>query len=319
MAVTIYRSTDAGAPVLTGQAGSLTALLDACLVNGYGAKGAAGWTIAFTATNIRAYRMATGGATGFYLRVDDSLAVNTISLGREALARGYEVMTAISTGTGLFPTATQVVNGIAIRKSATNDATARPWILIADNKTFYLFTLSGDFSGYSGFAFGDFYSLRTADAYRAMIIGRETNNTLVASDATDRLQSFVALGVTAAGHYTPRQWNAELISSVLVGKHGAGQHSAAVLAGVAEYPNPYDGSLLLAQIWLHENLGSNATIKGRLRGFWHFCHPVAAQVNDGDTFAGSGALAGRAFVIIRPTPLASGIYVVETTDWDTSA
>jgi hypothetical protein len=34
MTVRVYRSTDASAPVLTGQVGSLTALLDAVLVNG---------------------------------------------------------------------------------------------------------------------------------------------------------------------------------------------------------------------------------------------------------------------------------------------
>jgi hypothetical protein len=45
MTVRIYRSTDGSAPVLTGQAGKLTDLLDAILVNGYGSKTAAGWTI----------------------------------------------------------------------------------------------------------------------------------------------------------------------------------------------------------------------------------------------------------------------------------
>ena len=40
-APTIYRSTDASAPVLTGEVGKLVDLLDACLVNGYGAKSAA--------------------------------------------------------------------------------------------------------------------------------------------------------------------------------------------------------------------------------------------------------------------------------------
>ena len=41
MTVRVYKSTDGSAPVLTGQAGSLTTLLDAVLVNGYGAATAA--------------------------------------------------------------------------------------------------------------------------------------------------------------------------------------------------------------------------------------------------------------------------------------
>jgi hypothetical protein len=61
MTVRVYRSTDASAPVLTGQVGSLTALLDAILVNGYGALTAAGWTIAQTTTNKRGYKQNTTG------------------------------------------------------------------------------------------------------------------------------------------------------------------------------------------------------------------------------------------------------------------
>ena len=39
MAVTVYRSTDTGAPALyTDSAGSLITILDACLVNGYGSQ-----------------------------------------------------------------------------------------------------------------------------------------------------------------------------------------------------------------------------------------------------------------------------------------
>jgi hypothetical protein len=62
MTVRVYRSTDASAPVLTGQVGSLTALLDAVLVNGYGALSAAGWTIAQTTTNKRGYKQNTSGS-----------------------------------------------------------------------------------------------------------------------------------------------------------------------------------------------------------------------------------------------------------------
>ena len=38
MAVTVYRSTDASAPLLTNSNGSLIAVLRACLVDGYGSK-----------------------------------------------------------------------------------------------------------------------------------------------------------------------------------------------------------------------------------------------------------------------------------------
>src|SRR5438309_11659795 len=74
MTVRVYKSTDASAPALTGQVGSLTALLDAILVNGYGTKTAAGWTIGFTTTKKLAYLHNLTGANnacGTYLCVDD--------------------------------------------------------------------------------------------------------------------------------------------------------------------------------------------------------------------------------------------------------
>lgn len=94
MTVTIYRSTDGGAPVLNGTAGSFVAVLDSCLV-------ASGWTIAFTSGNRRAYQQGSGNF--FYLGVDDTA-------GQTARCRGYETATVagVSTtadivGAGPFP------------------------------------------------------------------------------------------------------------------------------------------------------------------------------------------------------------------------
>ena len=41
--VTVYRSTDEGAPQLSAAAGSLKTVLKACLTNGYGTKQPLGW------------------------------------------------------------------------------------------------------------------------------------------------------------------------------------------------------------------------------------------------------------------------------------
>ena len=149
MTVRLYRSTDAGAPNLTGQVGSLVALLDAILVNGYGAKPAAGWTKAFSAANKGAYKQdttASNNPAGMYLYVDDTGP--GAGSAREARATGFETMSAITpTGTGQFPTAalTSVTGGYTcIRKSATADATVRQWTAIANGQTLYLFIESGD-------------------------------------------------------------------------------------------------------------------------------------------------------------------------------
>lgn len=133
---TIYSSDDAGAPVLTGLAGSLAALLDAILVNGYGsgstAKAGLGWTRPYTGTNLRAYRNNAVSGLGYYLRLDDTQA-------RVGRLRTYTSMTAISTGSGMAPTTSMRTNGALWVKSDTADSTARKWWVIGNERCFYLF------------------------------------------------------------------------------------------------------------------------------------------------------------------------------------
>src|SRR5690349_16189318 len=145
MTVQIYRSTDSSAPVLTGQVGKLTDLLNACLVTGYGSKSAAGWTRAFNGTNQRTFRNSADDGTGYYVYVDD--AGPGAAGAREARARGYITQTALDTGTGQFPTSALLAIGtgaVVWRKSNTADSTARAWTLIADSTVFYLFVETGD-------------------------------------------------------------------------------------------------------------------------------------------------------------------------------
>src|SRR5487761_2687143 len=97
--VNTYQSTDASAPILTDTAGSLVALLDACLVNGYGTKTGAGWTIAYTGTNQRVYKMSATLGTGNSVYVDDSATVSG-STAEEAYLTGFEAPTGLGTGTG---------------------------------------------------------------------------------------------------------------------------------------------------------------------------------------------------------------------------
>jgi hypothetical protein len=324
MVTTVYKSTDASAPVLTGLAGTLVTVLDACLVNGYGAKSAAGWTKPFSAANQGAYRMNSATGAGHYLNVVDSAPNPTLADGREARLRGFETMSAMSTGTGLFPTAAQFANGLFLRKSATDDATARPWVIVADDKTVVMFVNSGDYgSAYASFYFGEFFSLKSsADAYRTILIARTIEQiaaTPVPFPNGENLNLLSGLTAAVVGHYVPRTFSQFPQSAVNVGKHGNAAHSAASLTGLCLYPNPVDGGLYLAPLTVHEPLAGLTAIRGRLRGLWHFCHPASAQVNDGDTFAGAGPYAGKSFLIVKPASDGTSVFVIETTStWETN-
>lgn len=327
MTVRLYRWDDTSAPVLTGQAGSLTTLLDAVLVNGYGSKTAAGWTTAFTTTNKRAYKQNTTGGvhpTGYHLYIDDTGPGGGGA--REARACAFETMSAITpVGTGQVPNALQSgigVGTLVIRKSNTNDSTARRWYVVANGQTLYLFIEMGDQSPPTiqgtGFVFGDFKSYKSGDAYAIMIIGRQTENS-----ADGKSENLTCLSGSASysvynnmpGHYFARHWN-QLNPSVRGGKITdctklmgnriwPGDNATQLTNGQCApgfnqannqafpYPNPVDGALWMSPFYLNQQ-----GMRGFMKGFW--CPQHHMPLNPGDTFTvASGSLTGKSFIAVN--------------------
>lgn len=179
---TVYKSTDPGAPALTGQNGSLRDVLRAVLVTGYGsggdAKAGAGWTEPFSGTNVSAFRNSPITGTGGYLRVDDS-STYAGSNARSGLLRSYEAMSDVDTGTGPAPTTAQYAQGLLMPKSKTLDSTARAWMAVANERFLYLFTDPGaTTSGWVNVphvpAFcGDLISRKPGDAYHFALIAAQ--------------------------------------------------------------------------------------------------------------------------------------------------
>jgi hypothetical protein len=144
--------------------------------------GKGGWTTVYTGTNLRAYRSLTGNR--FYLRVDDTSAVG-------ARLRGYRNMTAISTGTSIFPTTAQgggSYNNWGVRKNTPSNPTgsARRYWGIRTNTYFFMVVEASehapgppenwpyDGGGYRGVTgFGDIPSLCEADSHCSVVIGED--------------------------------------------------------------------------------------------------------------------------------------------------
>lgn len=322
--VTLYKSSDTSAPAINSTAGSLITLLDAILVGtagvAYGSKPSAGWSKPYSGTNAADYQMA--GGNQLYLQVDDNGP--GAGGGKEARARGYEVMTAYNTGTGLFPTTAQLTNGVFIRKSAeaSGGTTARTWVAVADDRTLYLFIDAGDSLGYTGFLFGDFYSFNANDSYRTMIVGRSTENDATATpENADRIMAGGAGLETMNGHYIARAYTG-LGTSIATTKNGDSNAAggATYLGGLIKFPNPADGGFIACPLYLNNgaNAGANIIRRGTLRGFWQGIHGVfPTAFADGDTLA---SITGRTFIIIgRTYQNATSYFVVETSDtWDTN-
>lgn len=322
MAVTVYKSTDASAPVLDGQVGSLVNLLDKCLVAGYGSKTAAGWTKPYTSGSHSAV-FTQGAGSGFSLDVND----NGPGAGtyKEARVRGYETMSAVATGTGPFPTVAQFANGMFWRKSASLDATTRRWAMYADARTFYLFVEPGDNANtWNGMMFGDMKSYVSSDAYNCMVIGRGTENSVSQSNPvetfdTQNLAAQYAAAVT--GHYIARGY-AQTGGSLAVNKMGdvyfrsaAGamfSASAYPMAGNVTYPVPASGSLMASRVTITET----GTRRGYMRGLWQCAH-AGTNFAEFDVIEGSGDLAARTFEVVKGFGGAS-VFLLETSDtWET--
>lgn len=304
---TIYSSTDASAPVLTDAAGSLVALLDACLVDGYGAKAAAGWTQEYTGSNKAAFKQ--GAGSGFYLRVQDD-APGT-GAGREARMTGYNTMSDVDTGVNPFPTAAQGVGGVAMvvcRKNETAVGTARPWIIFADARTVYVM-ISWNSGVYGSFVFGDFYTTAAGDTSNCLIVGRAAEAGAGAAATGERLDVFSAINAAVTASFISKTYG-NTGASVLLSKHGDGQNSATLNVGIQQYPNGGDGGLYLSRVRVGESALAN--IRGWMRGYWHYCHAETNMVQTGDLFSGSGDYAGRTFVCFKSGN--SGIHVFETSN-----
>lgn len=292
MTVTVYRSTDAGAPnVLAGTIGTLITVLDACLVNGYGAKAGAGWTKPFSGTNLAAYKQGSG--CGFYLRVDDS------ALAVQAKAVGYETMFDVNTGTNAFPTSGQLSTGVYFPKSSTADAVVRPWVVVATSKAFYLYVHYDETnitasSTYKLIAFfGDFTSYKSGDAYNCAIVGSNAVNASVNNFGL----TASALNVSLNGHYVARSYT-QVGGSINAGKViDSARNGATYRIGNAgastPYPSPITGGIDMCPVVVTEGASGQIVARGEMPGLYAPLHTLPA--NHYDTFSGSGELTGKTF------------------------
>ena len=309
MAVTYYKSIDASAPTLSGSALSLTALLNSCLIAGYGSQSGLSWTRPNSTSNGASFKPASGSQP--ILQVyDNGQSANTY---KEARVRAYETMSDLDTGTQPFPTVAQATTGLAIRKSTTADSSVRPWKLIADASRFYLFTQTGDFSTrYCVTFFGDIISYKTGgDSYSGTLIARSTEGTTESYDGFYQLNSSPS-GSAIAGCYIDRSYTG-LGGAVAIGKIADYSKAQQTVIGagstVLTYPNGPDGGLYLSRIWVTHG----GALRGHLPGVWCPLHNL--PLSDGDTFSGTGALSGRTFEAVSIA--GTGQLMVETSNtWD---
>ncbi|SHH33204.1 hypothetical protein [Desulfofustis glycolicus] len=262
-----FQCTDGNAPVLSGTRGALISLLRACLIDGYGdVAPVQGWTLEFinATEDIAVFRNDPVDGTGAFLRIDEATPD-----AKSYIAKGYEIMTDIDNGSGLFYEA-----GASTYQNKSNfsNADSRQWHLFANNKMLHLFilpaagidvipnmSLSTDFRIYS---FGDFASYRaepfpafscTSYPYSAYTYGLLPTNYNYSNAQTPRNYSLEA--------NTP-----QLIYSVIAGPINLKWHE------LQKNAVPYNGNLLLCPVWFFDASPTYEKLRGRVEGVYIPCH-----------------------------------------------
>jgi hypothetical protein len=273
----------------------------------------AGWQELFAGAlaNVIALKPSVVEATGCVLRVDDTGAIN-------ARVRAYEAMSDISTGVGMTPLESQAAGGLWWPKSATANATARAWILVADARGFYLAVAPAGGDRYTLLFAGDIASLKSGDAYGYLLTGNQGDQTNASSvpdgcvgysHRSARTGAYLVRAYTAIGQSTAAQ---------RLGAHHNGS-TADVYAGTAgyslgAYPNGANNGLLTGALELHA-----AGLRGTLPGLLHPVQDCGTSFATGATVDGTDDLAGRRLLAIRTGPPAGGtvgtVFIDTTGNW----
>lgn len=318
MTVRVYRSSDGSAPALRGNTpGDLINVLDKCLVTGYGAKTAAGWTKPYTGTNLAVFRQGSG-SNGMYLRIDDTSAA---AGDRPIRFIGFETMSDVNTGLPQqFPTAAQYSGGLYAytKQSSSVAANAREWIIWADEKLFYMYInpyperAVGQAKYYNQFwGFGDVNTYKTGDATHTMILGTPPGGSIYSSQSVFPAATNLSTGNTQL--YMARRFD-QLGAPIQMGWHSDYvKQGGNFCSGTLSYPHGPDGGLYMAPVWIHDPTSNPYNIRGVMPGLWAHAHPESILAHL-DTFEGQGDLTGRSFIYIGGGST-SGIIVETSNTW----
>lgn len=271
----------------------------------------AGWQQVFSATNVTCLKPTVVEATGCVLRIDDTGTTN-------ARVRAYEAMTDVNTGVGPTPRDSQLSGGMFWPKSSSANATARPWIVIADERGIYL-AVGPTGTGHCTLTYaGDIASLKSGDAYGYLLTGNQYDQT-GASTAPDGCCGYSGRSARG-GAYLVRAHTA-IGQSIAVQRLGAHHNGGTmdVYAGTAgysvgTYPNGPNNGLMTGALELHA-----LVIRGTLPGLLHPVQDCGNAFTTGDIVDGTDDLAGRRLMAIRTGPPAGGtagtVFIDVTGPW----
>lgn len=259
----------------------------------------AGWSQVFSGTNLSALKPSVVEATGCVLRINDAGTTN-------ARVRAFESMSDINTGLGPTPMDSQVNGGLWWPKSNAASSAARPWVLVADARGFYL---GVDVQGTGRFTLlfaGDIASLKSGDAYGYLITGNQADQVNISavpdgccgwSHRSARGGAYLVRAHTGIG---------QAIAAQRIGAHHNGTtadvYSGTAGYGFGSYPNGANNGLMVGAL---EVFGTG--IRGTLPGLWHAVQAMEGVFSSLGFVDGTDDLQGRRLMALRTAPPAGSV------------
>jgi hypothetical protein len=245
------------------------------------------WEKAFDGTNKAVYRSTGVDKTRLFLRLDDTQA-------RYTLARGYEAMTDVDTGTGLFPTVAQLAAGQYWAKSNLASTATRPFLIVAMPGMLHVLIASHaslpQLCEWS--AFGDIDSVQPGDAWHCICAGADSDGSAGGPGSTSNIARVD--GFASAGFALARAWN-QIGSAILPVRYGPWRFQQAV--GDSGYGYSVAGSPSLRVRGPITVDDSAATPRGSLPGLY-----VPGHANPGthlDLVENLTGLPGKSLLLAR--------------------
>lgn len=255
----------------------------------------AGWTRDFTATNVSVFRPPAVDSIRPYLKITDTATLDLRVI-------GYEAMTSVTVGTGLFPTTAQLSGGVFWGKAESTAAGVNPWMLFADGKCLYFCVNTGynadnARTAFAVYGFGDFKPFKpSADPYAVFLSGAQALTSAWTATLGVQVMTgamFTPRAHSGSGTAQPMDWISSVGATLPSGRS----------TRFGDYPGLADALYLASS--LVSVTGSATGPRGRLAGLWDVPQNVApGTFSAGDVTSGGGETAGRRLMVV---PVGEGI------------
>lgn len=257
---------------------------------------AAGWTKVFSGTNKAVYKSADPAANGHFLRVDDSNA-------NYASVRGYENMTDVDTGTGMFPT-----TGIAVEsrwwKNSVSSAAVRYQFAVDSRMLLIAVNAHSSYNMSALRGFGDFIPL----APGGDVWSTGLNFTTFTSAFNEYGYDFSWHAPNIGAVSMPRDLAGvgAAVNQGVMCANCAGQTSvlaSGINGAYGPFPSRVDGKLRLGKQYVNLSIGAQdryATPRAEVPGVrFALNSEVRNFLDTGDLIDGADDLAGRKLLALR--------------------